>query len=80
MKTRRIKRRGSALLIVMWALVLLSVAVTSVLHTTHIDLHVVKNQGDQTQAYYLAIAGVEKAKALIYREQEDLHRQQLAWV
>ncbi|MBA4150284.1 MAG: helix-hairpin-helix domain-containing protein [Verrucomicrobia bacterium] len=53
---------------VLWCLALLSVVVIGVLHTARLDLMVVKNQGDRIQAHYLALAGVEKAKALIYHD------------
>jgi len=62
---------GSALIVVLWAVVLLGVGVVSVLHNTRLDLKVAKNQGDRVQAYFLALAGVERAKAAIYLEQED---------
>jgi competence ComEA-like helix-hairpin-helix protein len=40
------------------------------------DLLVVKNYGDRVQAHYLALAGVERAKALLY--QDVVTRQQTA--
>jgi DNA uptake protein ComE-like DNA-binding protein len=49
-------------------MVLLSVLVIGVLHTARMDLLVVKNYGDRVQAHYLALAGVERAKALIYQD------------
>src|ERR1700679_1538265 len=62
------KRRGSILVGVLWCMVLLSVLVIGVLHTARMDLLVVKNYGDRVQAHYLALAGVERAKALIYKD------------
>jgi len=61
---------GSALVVVMWCLVLLGLVVVSTLHTTRLETHIVKNQGDLIQARYLALAGVEKAKALVYQESQ----------
>jgi competence ComEA-like helix-hairpin-helix protein len=49
-------------------MVLLSVLVIGVLHTARMDLLVVKNYGDRVQAHYLALAGVERAKALLYQD------------
>jgi competence ComEA-like helix-hairpin-helix protein len=49
-------------------MVLLSVLVIGVLHTARMDLMVVKNYGDRVQAHYLALAGVERAKALLYKD------------
>jgi competence ComEA-like helix-hairpin-helix protein len=38
------------------------------------DLVVVKNYGDKIQAHYLAVAGIEKAKALLYRDARERSR------
>jgi competence ComEA-like helix-hairpin-helix protein len=38
------------------------------------DLTVQKNYGDRIQAHYLAVAGIEKAKALLYRDARDRSR------
>src|SRR5580704_8397847 len=62
------KRRGSILVGVLWCMVLLSVLVIGVLHTARMDLQTVKNYGDRVQAHYLALAGVERAKALIFQD------------
>ncbi len=62
------RRRGSILVGLLWCLALLSVVVIGVLHTARMDLLVVKNYGDRMQAHYLALAGVEKAKALLYHD------------
>lgn len=62
------KQRGSILVGVLWCLALLSVVVVGVLHTSRMDLLVVKNYGDRLQAHYIALAGVERAKALIYHD------------
>src|SRR5271157_4258471 len=70
------RRNGSILVGVLWCMVLLSILVIGVLHTARMDLLVVKNYGDRVQAHYLALAGVERAKALIY--QDVLTRQQTA--
>ena len=72
----RMRRSGSILVGVLWCMVLLSVLVIGVLHTARMDLLVVKNYGDRVQAHYLALAGVERAKALIY--QDVVMRQQTA--
>ena len=70
------RRKGSILIGVLWCMVLLSVLVIGVLHTARMDLLVTKNYGDRVQAHYLALAGVERAKALLY--QDVLARQQTA--
>jgi DNA uptake protein ComE-like DNA-binding protein len=66
--------RGSVLVGVLWCLALLSVVVIGVLHTARMDLLVVKNYGDRIQAHYLALAGIEKAKALLYQDARERTR------
>ena len=69
--------QASVLIGVLWCLVLLSLVVVSVLHTSRIDLLVVKNYGDRIQAHYLAVAGIEKAKALLYQDAQQRSRSSL---
>lgn len=61
------RARASILIGLLWCVALLSIVVISVLHTARMDLIVVKNYGDKIQAHYLALAGIEKAKALLYQ-------------
>jgi competence ComEA-like helix-hairpin-helix protein len=70
------RQRGSILIAVLWCMVLLAMVVIGVLHTARMDLSVTQNYGDRVQAHYLALAGVERAKALIY--QDTVTRQQTA--
>jgi competence ComEA-like helix-hairpin-helix protein len=67
-------KHGSILVGLLWCLVLLSIVVIGFLHTTRMDLHVGKNYGDRIQAHYLALAGIEKAKALLYRDAGERSR------
>jgi competence ComEA-like helix-hairpin-helix protein len=67
-------RHGSILVGLLWCLALLSLVVIGVLHTTRLDLVVVKNYGDQVQAHYLAVAGIERAKALLYQDARERSR------
>ena len=62
------RSRASVLVGLLWCVALLSVVVFGVLHTTWMDLVMVKNYGDRIQAHYLALAGIEKAKALLYQD------------
>ncbi len=64
-------RSGSALVAVMWSVVLLGSVVVGLLHTTTLELRIAKNFGDRCQAHYLALAGIEKAKAMIDLEIEE---------
>jgi competence ComEA-like helix-hairpin-helix protein len=68
------RRRGSILIGLLWCVALLSLLVIGVLHTASIDLLVGKNYGDRIQAHYLALAGVEKAEALLYQNARDRSR------
>ncbi len=65
------KKRASVLVGLLWCVALLSLVVVSVLHTSRIDLMAGKNYGDRIQAHYLALAGIEKAKALLYKNAHD---------
>lgn len=60
--------QASVLVSLLWCVAILSVVVIGVLHSALVDLMVVKNHGDMIQAHYLALAGVEKAKALLYHD------------
>lgn len=65
------RNQASILVGLLWCVVLLSLVVIGVLHTARMDLLTGKNYGDKIQARYLALAGVEKAKALLYRDARD---------
>ena len=67
-------KKASILVGLLWCVALLSLVVISVLHTARMDLMVQKNYGDRIQARYLAVAGIEKAKALLYRNAGERSR------
>ena len=67
-------QRASILVGLLWCVALLAVVVISLLHTARMDLMVVKNYGDRIQAHYLAVAGIEKAKALLYQNAQERSR------
>lgn len=58
----------------LWVVALLSVVVISVLHSTWMDLIMVKSYGDRIQAHYLALAGIERAEALLYQNASSRSR------
>ncbi len=62
---------ASVLVALLWIVALLSVVVVSVMHTTWLDLVIVKSYGDRIQAHYLALAGIQKAEALLYQDAQD---------
>jgi DNA uptake protein ComE-like DNA-binding protein len=68
------RARASILVGLLWCLALLSLVVIGVLHTARLDLMVQKNYGDRIQAHYLALAGIEKAKALLYHDLRERYR------
>lgn len=68
------RRNASILVGLLWCVALLSLVVVGLLHTSRIDLMAVKNYGDRIQAHYLAVAGIEKAKALLYQNAHDRSR------
>lgn len=67
-------RSGSILVGLLWCLALLALVVVGVLHTSRMDSLVVRNYGDRIQAYYLALAGIERTKALLYQEARERRR------
>lgn len=62
------KRQGSVLVALLWCLTLLSVLVFGSLHTSRTSMSAAKNYQDKIQAHYIALAGIETAKALIFHE------------
>src|SRR3954464_4001956 len=68
MNFERVPRRGSVLVGLLWCLTILSVIVVSALYSTHMSLAATQNYSDKVQAHYIALAGVERAKALLYHD------------
>jgi len=68
------KTRASILIGLLWCVALLSLVVVGVLYTARMDLMIGKNYADKIQARYLALAGLEKAKALLYQNAQDRSR------
>jgi DNA uptake protein ComE-like DNA-binding protein len=67
-------KRGSILVALLWCVAILSIVVIGVMHSVRMDVMIAKNSADQTQAFYLALAGVEKAKALLYHDAGERKR------
>ncbi|HEY5234387.1 MAG TPA: helix-hairpin-helix domain-containing protein [Verrucomicrobiae bacterium] len=65
------RKRASILIGLLWCVALLAVVVVGVLHTARMDLLTGKNFTDKIQARYLALAGIEKAEALLYQNARD---------
>jgi competence ComEA-like helix-hairpin-helix protein len=66
-----VRSRASILVGLLWILALLSLVVVGALHTARMDLLTGKNFGDKIQARYLALAGIEKAEALLYQNAQE---------
>jgi competence ComEA-like helix-hairpin-helix protein len=71
---KRGHQAASVLVGLLWCVAILSVVVIGVLQTARLNLLVVKNHGDLIQAHYLALAGIEKAKALLYLDVKERQR------
>src|SRR5437867_3190402 len=74
--TFKFRRPNHAAILValLWCVALLSVVVIGVLHTARLHLMIGKNHTDRIQARYLALAGIEKAKALLYQDAIERRR------
>ena len=71
------KRNASILVGLLWCVALLSVVVVSLLRSASLSLRVVKNHGDRIQAHYLALAGIEKTKAILFLDARQRREQKL---
>jgi DNA uptake protein ComE-like DNA-binding protein len=67
-------QRGSVLVGVLWCLALLSLVVIGGLHTARLDLSLTRHQADRLQAHYLALAGAETAKAILFHDARERER------
>ncbi len=65
---------GAVLVGLLWCLVLLAVLVVGILHAARTDLQLARHHADQIQARYLALAGIERAKALLYQDARERSR------
>lgn len=66
--------RGAVLVGLLWCLVLLSVLVIGMLHSARTDLQLARHHVDRIQSRYLALAGIERAKALLYEDARERSR------
>lgn len=65
------RSRGSALLVVLWTVAILAVVVYGTIDAGRAELRIARNHARARQAHYLALAGIERAKAEIYQESQD---------
>lgn len=62
---------GIALFLVLWVLMLLSVIVGEFCHAMRTELNITRNFKEETQAYYIAEAGLNRAIAELVRNEVD---------
>ncbi len=60
-------RRGSALIVVMWVLLILALLVSSMVYDMHIEASLTAYQRNRTQAQQFARAGMEYARYLLWK-------------
>ncbi|MBL9129151.1 MAG: general secretion pathway protein GspK, partial [Verrucomicrobiales bacterium] len=68
------RETGAVLVGLLWCVALLSVLVIGMLHAARTDLQLARHHADRIQARYLAWAGIERAKALLYRSARERSR------
>jgi len=61
------KRGGSALIVVMWVLLILALLVTSMVYDMHVEASITAYQRNRTQAQQFAKAGAEFARYLLWK-------------
>ncbi len=59
------KEKGIALILVLWVMVLLTTIVAEFAYSMRTETNIAKNFKEEQEAYYLALAGIEQAKAEI---------------
>src|SRR5437899_8371578 len=67
-------KNASILVGLLCCVALLSLVVIGGLHTSRLQLMIGKNYSDRIQARYLALAGIEKAKALLFQDASERRR------
>ncbi len=70
---RKNNQTGAALMLVLWVIVLLTAIVTGFSLFMRTEVNITKNFKERTEAYYAAIAGIERAKADILSVREQMY-------
>ncbi len=65
---------GSALVAVLWIVVILTTVMVTVLDTLSVDTRILKNSLDEWQTYYAALGGAEYAKAMVYKVESEMRQ------
>ena len=61
--------KGMALFMVLWVLILLSAIVTEFCFAMRTEVNMVRNFKEQTEAYYIALAGLNRAVTELIRNE-----------
>lgn len=61
------RKRGSALIIALWAIVLLSMLVSSLAYQMHLEARLASHYRKRMKARHLALGGIEWAKFMLYK-------------
>ena len=69
MKRKFTREKGMALFMVLWVLILLSAIVTEFCFAMKTEVNMVRNFKEQTQAYFIALAGVNRAIGELIRNE-----------
>lgn len=77
MKIRRVQEKGIALFMVLWVLVLLSGIATEFCFAMRTEVNMVRNFKEQTEAYYIALAGLNRAVYELLRNEYSPEKKKL---
>lgn len=77
MKIRRVQEKGIALFMVLWVLVLLSGIATEFCFAMRTEVNMVRNFKEQTEAYYIALAGLNRAAYELLRNEYSPEKKKL---
>ena len=77
MKKRVVQEKGIALFMVLWVLILLSGIATEFCFAMRTEVNMVRNFKEQTEAYYIALAGLNRAIFELLRNQSSPEKKTL---
>jgi len=77
LKQKKRDEKGVALFMVLWVLILLSVIVTEFCFAMRTEVNMVRNFKEQTEAYYIALAGLNRVIVELVRNEFSPEKQKL---
>ncbi|MBT3255918.1 MAG: hypothetical protein HN366_05575 [Deltaproteobacteria bacterium] len=77
MKKRPAREKGIALFMVLWVLILLSAIATEFCFAMRTEINMVRNFKEQTEAYYIALAGLNRAIFELLRNESSPEKKKL---